>query len=177
MGPIRNRRRSQRIQRKSMHCRHLPKLAASVGDKIDNIPERSYSRPIESRETESTMDHLSEAFDAVAAYFSVLSEPTRLRIMHCICETEKTVSQIVEETGATQTNVSRHLGMMHRSRVLTRRKEGNQVYYRAADAAMVELCRGVCKRISEQMDEKIPLHKDLLRLLPPPKHKSKSRAA
>ena len=121
------------------------------------------------------MDQLSDAFEAVASYFSVLSEPMRLRIMHCICETEKTVSQIVEETGATQTNVSRHLGMMHRSRVLSRRKEGNQVYYRAADPAMVELCRGVCKRISEQMDEKIPLRQDLLRLLPQPKKKAKPK--
>ena len=122
------------------------------------------------------MEHLSDAFDAVAAYFRVLSEPTRLRIMHCICETEKTVSQIVAETGATQTNVSRHLGMMHRSGVLTRRKLGNQVFYRAADPAMVELCRGVCKRISEQMDEKIPLRHDLLRLLPQPKKKKKTGA-
>ena len=121
------------------------------------------------------MDQFSDAFDAVAAYFSVLSEPMRLRIMHCICETEKTVSQIVEETGATQTNVSRHLGMMHRSGVLARRKEGNQVYYRAADTVMVELCRGVCKRISEQMDEKIPLRHDLLRLLPQPQPKRKAR--
>ena len=121
------------------------------------------------------MDQLSDAFEAVASYFSVLSEPMRLRIMHCICETEKTVSQIVEETGATQTNVSRHLGMMHRSRVLSRRKDGNQVYYRAADPAMVELCRGVCKRISEQMDEKIPLRHDLLRLLPQPKKRAKPK--
>ena len=121
------------------------------------------------------MDQLSDAFDAVAAYFSVLSEPTRLRIMHSICETEKTVSQIVDEIGATQTNVSRHLGMMHRSGVLARRKEGNQVYYRAADTAMVELCRGVCKRISEQMGEKVPLRHDLLRLLPQPKRKPKPK--
>ena len=121
------------------------------------------------------MDQLSDAFDAVAAYFSVLSEPTRLRIMHSICETEKTVSQIVDEIGATQTNVSRHLGLMHRAGVLARRKEGNQVYYRAADLAMVELCRGVCKRISEQVDEKIPLRRDLLRLLPQQKRKPKQK--
>jgi len=121
------------------------------------------------------MDQLSEAFDAVASYFSVLSEPMRLRIMHTICESEKTVSQIVDETGATQTNVSRHLGMMHRSGVLARRKEGNQVYYRAADTALVELCRGVCKRISEQMDAKIPLRQDLLRLLPQTKRKLKPK--
>ena len=47
------------------------------------------------------MEHLNEAFDAVAAYFSVLSEPARLRIMHALCDEEKTVSQIVSETGAT----------------------------------------------------------------------------
>ncbi len=123
------------------------------------------------------MEHLSDAFDAVAAYFSVLSEPARLRIMHALCDAEKTVSQIVEETGATQTSVSRHLGMMHRSGVLARRKEGNQVYYRAADAAMVELCRSVCKRISEKMDEKASLRRNLLRLLPRQKRKQKQPAA
>ena len=112
------------------------------------------------------MERLAHAFDAVAAYFGVLSEPTRLRIMHAICEEEKTVSQIVEELGATQTNISRHLNLMYRSGVLARRKEGNQVHYRAADPAMVEICRSVCNRIAAQLDEKRPLRGDLLRLLP-----------
>jgi len=121
------------------------------------------------------VDELDRAFDAVAAYFGVLSEPTRLRIMHAICEQEKAVSQIVEELGATQTNISRHLNLMHRSGVLARRKEGNQVYYRAADAAMVEICRSVCSRIAAQVDETKPLRGDLLRLMP--RTKRKKRAA
>jgi DNA-binding transcriptional ArsR family regulator len=121
------------------------------------------------------MENLDHAFDAVAAYFSVLSEPTRLRIMHAICEQEKTVSQIVGELGATQTNISRHLNLMHRSGVLARRKDGNQVYYRAADAAMVEICRSVCNRIASQLDEKKPLRGNLLRLMP--RAKGKKRGA
>jgi len=120
------------------------------------------------------VDKLNHAFDVVASYFSVLSEPTRLRIMHAICEEEKTVSQIVEELGATQTNISRHLNLMHRSGVLARRKEGNQVHYRAADAAMVEICRSVCNRIAAQLDEKKPLRGDLLRLMPRPKRKKRA---
>ena len=120
------------------------------------------------------MDELTHAFDAVAAYFSVLSEPTRLRIMHAICEQEKTVSQIVEELGATQTNISRHLNLMYRSGVLARRKEGNQVHYRAADPAMVEICRSVCNRIAAQLDEKRPLRGDLLRLMPRPKRNKRT---
>lgn len=115
------------------------------------------------------MDELDPVFDAVASYFSVLSEPTRLRIMHAICETEKPVSQIVEEIGSTQTNVSRHLSLMFRAGVLGRRKEGNQVYYRVADDAMVEICRTVCNRIAGQMDDRKPLRRELLRLLPTPR--------
>ena len=95
------------------------------------------------------MDQLSEAYDACASYFGVLSAPMRLRIMRAICDEEKTVSQIVEETGATQTSVSRQLNTMHRRGVLARRKTGTKVHYRIADAALVEICRTACKRVSE----------------------------
>ena len=118
------------------------------------------------------MAELDPVFDAVAAYFSVLSEPTRLRIVHAICEEEKPVSQIVDEIGATQTNVSRHLSLMFRSGVLARRKDGNQVYYRVADAAMVEICRSVCNQIAGRMDESKSLRRRLLRLLPLPKKRA-----
>ena len=121
------------------------------------------------------MEELDHAFDAVASVFGMLSEPMRLRIMHVICEQEKTVSQIVEETGATQTNVSRHLNLMHRGGVLARRKEGNQVFYRAADAEMVDICRRVCGRIAGQLDDKKPLRGNLLRLMP--QKELKKRAA
>ncbi len=118
------------------------------------------------------MDELDPVFDAVASYFSVLSEPTRLRIMHSICETEKTVSQIVEDVGTTQTNASRHLSLMHRAGVLARRKEGNLVYYRVADVAMVEICRTVCNQIAGSMDDKKPLRRELLRLMPTPRKRA-----
>ena len=115
------------------------------------------------------MDELDPVFDAVAAYFAVLSEPTRLKIMHAVCNGERTVSQIVAETGSTQTNVSRHLGLMHRHGVLTRRKDGNQVYYSVADQTMVELCRSVCNRIAGSIDERRALKRQFLSLIPAPK--------
>ena len=118
------------------------------------------------------MDELDPVFDAVAAYFSVLSEPTRLKIMHAVCNGEKTVSQIVAETGSTQTNASRHLGLMHRHGVLTRRRDGNQVHYCVADPTMVELCRTVCNRIASTIDERRPLRRQLLRLIPAPKKRA-----
>ena len=112
------------------------------------------------------MEELDAVFDSVAAYFSVLSEPTRLKIMHAVCDEERSVSQIVEATGATQTNVSRHLNLMYRSGVLSRRRDGNQILYRVADATMVELCRTVCNRIATTIDDQRPLKRRLLKLMP-----------
>ena len=118
------------------------------------------------------MDELDPVFDAVAAYFSVLSEPTRLKIMHAVCAGERTVSQIVAQTGATQTNVSRHLGLMHRHGVLARRRDGNQIHYSVADPTMVELCRTVCNRIAGTIDERRSLKRQFLRLIPAPKKRA-----
>lgn len=98
------------------------------------------------------MDAMNEVFDSVARYFALLSEPTRLRIMHSICQQEKSVNAIVDEIGASQTNVSRHLGLMHRAGVLGRRKDGNQVLYRVTDAVFTEICRTVCVRVATELD-------------------------
>ncbi len=112
------------------------------------------------------MDELDAVFEAVAEYFSVMSEPTRLKIIHAVCQQERSVNQIVEELHATQTNVSRHLGSMYRSGVLARRKEGNQVFYRISDPAMVEICRMVVTRIAGQSDEQLTLRHGLLKPIP-----------
>lgn len=120
------------------------------------------------------MDELDPVFDAVATYFGLLAEPRRLRILYAICEKEKTVSQIVDEISATQTNVSRHLGQMFRAGVLARRKKGNLVYYRIADASIIRICRTVCNRIADSLDatrplRKAPLRSELVRLMHAPR--------
>ena len=112
------------------------------------------------------MDDLARVFEEVSSYFSIMAEPTRLKILHAICQEEKSVNVIVEEVGATQTNVSRHLALMYRSGVVSRRKEGNQAFYRITDPAMMEICRTVCTQIASQLDSHEPLRKGLLKLVP-----------
>ena len=48
---------------------------------------------------------MEEVFARVAAYFNVLSEPSRLRIMYAVCSGEKSVSEVVELCGSSQANV------------------------------------------------------------------------
>ena len=115
------------------------------------------------------MSEVDRIFDEVANYFSMMSEPMRLKIIHAVCRTERTVTEIVEETGATQSNVSRHLSLMYRHGLLSRRREGNQIFYRMADDTMVELCRSACNRIAAEIDDRSTLKRKIENLMPPPK--------
>jgi DNA-binding transcriptional ArsR family regulator len=105
---------------------------------------------------------LEPVFAAVASYFGLLSEPTRIKILHAICQSERSVGEIVAATGATQTNVSRHLALLHDAGVVSRRREGNTVHYQVADAMFADLCRTVCVQIAGRIDARQPLKKSLL---------------
>lgn len=107
-------------------------------------------------------DELDQVFDAVARYFGLLSERTRLKILHSICNAEQSVTAIVAATGATQTNVSRHLALLHQAGVVSRRRDGTTVYYRVTDPEIVEICRTVCVRIAGRIEAGEPLKYDLL---------------
>ncbi len=90
---------------------------------------------------------MHEVFESVARYFSVLGEPTRLRILHALCQEEKCVNEIIKVTGLAQANASRHLGLMYQAGMLSRRREGTQVIYKVADPLYVELCRTVSVQV------------------------------
>ncbi len=96
---------------------------------------------------------MQQVFEAVARYFGVLGEPTRLRILHAICQEEKCVNDIIRVTGMAQANVSRHLSLMYQAGMLSRRREGTQVFYRVADRVFVELCRSLTVQVVSRMDE------------------------
>jgi DNA-binding transcriptional ArsR family regulator len=107
------------------------------------------------------MSELDVLLEQVSGYFSVLSEPTRLKIIRALCDGPKSVNDIVEEVASTQSNVSRHLNLMYRAGVLTRRKDGTLVLYQVKDATVVELCRMVCVHVAAKMDEVPSQSKDL----------------
>ncbi|MFC7517324.1 ArsR/SmtB family transcription factor [Herbaspirillum sp. GCM10030257] len=94
---------------------------------------------------------MTELFEEVSNYFFLLSEPTRLKILHCLCNGERPVNDIVTEIEATQANVSRQLNMLFRAKILARRKEGTQVYYRIDDQTTLEICKTVCGQVSSKI--------------------------
>lgn len=93
-----------------------------------------------------------ELLELVAERFKALGEPTRLRILNALRAGEKTVSELMEETGLGQANVSKHLQMLHSLGFVERRKEGLYVYYRLADESVFQLCDIVCGRLAAEAD-------------------------
>ncbi len=79
-------------------------------------------------------------FEQVAARFKLLGEPMRLRILQAVCKGPRSVNGIVAATGSTQANVSKHLALLAAGGVLTRKKEGQCVYYGMKNRLVMKLC-------------------------------------
>jgi len=96
-------------------------------------------------------DELSDdVLELIATRFRVLGEPMRLRILHALGERELSVSELVGQTGGSQANVSKHLGVLQESGLVSRRKEGLNAFYHIADKTIFQLCETVCDSLSER---------------------------
>jgi DNA-binding transcriptional ArsR family regulator len=94
-----------------------------------------------------------EVVQQVAEYFSLLSEPMRLRLLHLLRDEEKCVQELVEATQTSQANVSKHLKVMWQAGILSRRSEGTCAYYRVEDEMIFELCNRVCDRLASRLEQ------------------------
>ncbi|MEG3879034.1 metalloregulator ArsR/SmtB family transcription factor [Microcoleus sp. herbarium7] len=94
-----------------------------------------------------------EVVQQVSEYFSILSEPMRLRILNLLREGEKCVQELVEATATSQANVSKHLKVMLQAGILSRRSEGTSAYYKVEDELIFELCNLVCDRLATRIEE------------------------
>ena len=92
-----------------------------------------------------------EALELVARRFAVLGEPMRLRLLRTLFDGEKNVHTLVELTGGTQANISRHLQTLTAAGLLGRRKEGLEVFYSIADSSIIKLCELVCGSLEKQL--------------------------
>ncbi|MGA7245430.1 MAG: metalloregulator ArsR/SmtB family transcription factor [Terracidiphilus sp.] len=88
--------------------------------------------------------------DRVAQQFRILGEPMRLKIMQLICVKPLTVGEIVTATGATQSNISKHLSLLASAGIIVRQKDAQFVYYRLSDPLTMKLCELVHTQLFEQ---------------------------
>ena len=102
--------------------------------------------PVQKPEPEP--DEVDQVFVTAAELFGVLSAPTRLKIISCLCDGEKNVSYLLSKITTTQPNMSQHLNTLYRAGVLGRHREGAQIHYRLIDQRVATICRTVCTQMA-----------------------------
>ena len=91
--------------------------------------------------------------ELVAQRFRVLGEPMRIKLLDRLREGDATVGELQEALGASQQNVSKHLGILHAAGMVARTKQGTQVRYAISDPSVFELCDQVCGGVRRQLRE------------------------
>jgi DNA-binding transcriptional ArsR family regulator len=91
--------------------------------------------------------------ELVAQRFRVLGEPMRIKLLERLYEGASSVGELQEALGASQQNVSKHLGILHDAGMVGRTKQGNRTVYAISDPDVLELCELVCGGVRRRLDE------------------------
>ena len=89
------------------------------------------------------------SFDTVAEIFRLLDDGSRVRIFWLLCHCEECVLNISALTELSSPAASHHLRLLKDAGLIESRREGKEVYYRAADTPTVKLLHGVIEKTME----------------------------
>ena len=95
-----------------------------------------------------------DKLDPLCDIFKVLSDPTRMRIILTLVDSEMCVCDIAQLLGMTQSAISHQLRSLKQSRLVKARREGKTVFYSLADGHV----RTILDQGMEHVAELLPLH-------------------
>ena len=101
--------------------------------------------------TESMFDHMPkpEEFIATAEIFSIMGDSTRLRLFWLLCHCEECVLNLSAMMEMSSPALSHHLKILKNCGLITSRREGKEVYYRAARSPQAEALHPMIEQMAE----------------------------
>ena len=91
----------------------------------------------------------TEEFSTVADVFKKLDDPSRLKIFWLLCHCEECVVNIADMVEMSSPAVSHHLRVLKDSGLLSSRRDGREVYYRAADTSQSRLLHEMIEQVMD----------------------------
>lgn len=79
-----------------------------------------------------------EIYSEHAEVCKAFTNELRLKIIDLLRDGEKTVSELTEDIGVNQSNVSQHLSKLRSKNFVETRREGNHIYYSVANEKIFE---------------------------------------
>ncbi len=90
-----------------------------------------------------------ENIHQLAEKFKVLGEETRLKIIRCLEKGDKSVNEIVADTGLLQANVSKHLKILEKFNIVAYKNESHSHIYQISDPKILQICKIICEDDSQ----------------------------
>jgi DNA-binding transcriptional ArsR family regulator len=90
--------------------------------------------------------------DLLAKYFRAFGDPTRLRILRLLADSERSVGELVAAIGEPQPKVSNHLACLRWCGFVAARREHRSVYYSIADPRVVTLLGLACELLGSNAE-------------------------
>ncbi len=94
-------------------------------------------------------------FEVIAGRLRAMSDPARLAILHCLCDGEKNVSCIVDETGYGQACISKHLSILRRHELVSTRRDHRKIFYSLTSTLPEDICRMVCRSMEDTTTDRL----------------------
>ena len=91
----------------------------------------------------------TESFQIVSDIFKLMDDNSRIRIFWLLCHCEECVINISALVDMSSPAVSHHLRQLKNGGLITSRREGKEVYYKAADTAQARLLHHVIEELVE----------------------------
>ncbi|MGN1079308.1 MAG: ArsR/SmtB family transcription factor [Alphaproteobacteria bacterium] len=100
---------------------------------------------------EHNFDHMPETkeFQAVSEIFKQLDDSSRMRIFWLLCHCEECVINISALMEMSSPAVSHHLKQLKTGGLITSRREGKEVYYKAAETKQAALLHQMIEKLVE----------------------------
>lgn len=89
----------------------------------------------------------TDDFQTVADVFKLLSDGSRIRIFWLLCHCEECVINLSAMVQMSSLAVSHHLKQLKASGLIVSRREGKEVYYKAADTEPAQLLHHTIEKL------------------------------
>lgn len=102
-------------------------------------------------------------YNMQAGISKTLANPIRLAILHTLRDDEKSVNELTDILGISQSNLSQHLALMRQAGILTTRKQGTSIYYSVINPKINQACDMVREVLLDQLSQRHQLAKDFIK--------------
>lgn len=89
----------------------------------------------------------------LAELFRLLGEPNRLRLVVACLDGQKSVGELTEEVGVSQSLVSQHLRLLRAGRLLKQTRQGRNVLYELPDCHIRTMLTNMMDHVLEPEDQ------------------------